>query len=351
MSDNNAITTTNNNKATPADSVTVNRSITILRKEGGSAYYRRNAKFIPEGKIKIGSSINSIVRLKSNMAELNAYMPSILGCSVNDPKYSERLDLWFNNISKLVPETGLNLEVGFIYNDKVAMNSIIEVEKRILATFTKAKKVNSKDRDLAFKVRDASIIELERTKYKYGFPINVSDYMLWRYCLEYGDIANDIALINKTGGIRFYIYDPAQEAYKEKIEFDIRKEASIIYVKLLDLPSKVEQILWVYLSANTDVAGMSEIDKFKSIETLSKVNPSTFIRLYKDVSIGIKADIERMIHYNILKRLDNTNVIVDEYNDVIGNDMSQAIVFFKNVERNKARITALTSKLKNYTND
>ena len=313
--------------------------------------YRRNAKFIPEGKVKIGSSINSVTKLKSNIDELNVYMPSILGANLNDPKYSERLELWFNNISKVVPEIGLVLEIGFMYKTNEAKETIEEVERSIFKTFNDSKKVNSKDRDLAFKVRDAAVVDLERTKYKYGFPVNVSDYILWRYCLEYGDVANDIALVNKTGGIRFYIYDAAQEAYKEKIEFDIRNEATILYVKLLDNPSKVEQMLWINIGSNTDIASMSAMDKSKSIETLSKANPSTFISLYKDVNLAIKANIERMIHYGILKRLDNTGVIVDDNNEIIGNDMGQAMVYFKNTERNKASITTLTSKLKNYSHD
>lgn len=349
MSNNNAMQVSNN-KADSTGVVTIHRSVTILRKEGGSAYFKRNAKFIPEGKNKIGSSINSINRLKSSIAEMKAYMPGILGLNDNDPKFGELSNIWFENIGKTVPEDGLTLEVGFVYKSKAMYDTINKSEDEIYTAFNAAKKSTSKDRDLAFKVRDTAIVALERTKYNYGYPINIGDYILWRYCLEYSDVANDIALINKTGGIRFYIYDATQEAYKEKIEFDIRNRATTIYVKLLDSPEKVKQMLWAQQDSNVAVDSMKAIDRAKAIEVLSKVNPSEFIRLYEDKSIGVKADIERMIHYGILRRLDNTNVIVDDNNDLVGNDMNQAIAFFKNEERNKSSIMTLRSKLKSYTN-
>ena len=347
--DENNITSTEN-KATEPVNLTVPRQVTILRREGNSAYFRRNAKFIPEGKIKIGSSIKSVDRLRANRAELDKYMPLLLGVGSNDPKYGEMLNAWFYNISTPVPETGLRLNIGFIYNDENGLKTVQEIEKKIYTKFNESKKGNPTDRDLAIEVRDKEIIELESSKYKYGSPINPAEYMLWRYCLVYGDVANDVALINKSGGIRFYIYDAVQERYKEEIEFNIRKQASIIYVKLLNESSKVNEILWNYMGQSTDVSSLSEIDKFKALETLSKANPTNLISLYKDTNLGIKAQIEQMIHYGILRRLDGTNVIVDENNDIIGNDMSQVIVFFKNTERNKPQITTFTSKLKNYTN-
>lgn len=347
------VITSTENKATeivePA-SLTIPRRVTILRREGNSAYFRRNAKFIPEGKIKIGSGIKSVDRLRTNKAELDKYMPAILGLGTNDPKYGEMLNAWFYNISTPVPETGLPLEVGFTYDTVEGMKAVLEKEKAIYEKFNNAKKSNPTDRDLAIEVRDKEIIELESSKYKYGFPINVANYILWRYCLVYGDVANDIALINKSGGIRFYIYDAVQERYKEEIEFNIRKQASIIYVKLLNEPMKVNEILWNYMGQSTDVSALSEIDKFKALETLSKANPNNLISLYKDINLGLKARIEQMIHYGILRRLDGTSVIVDENNDVIGNDMSGVIAFFKNTERNKPQITTFTSKLQNYTN-
>jgi hypothetical protein len=356
MSENNANTTVESkaNIISPVDKempITVTKKVTLFRKEEASAYYKRNAKFMPEGKVKIGSAINSVNRMKSNLEEINFYMPLLLGLNRNDPKYSEQVDLWFNNISKIVPESGLTLEVGFIYNNAAHKSTIDSLEEQIYKKFNGAKKSNVRDRDEAIKVRDAAIIDLEKTKYLYGRPINVADYLLWRYCLVYTDVANDIALINKSGGIRFYIYDSEREKQKEKIQFEVRKKATTIYVKLLDMPDRVETMLWVDKGQSADITKIDEIDKYRMIENMSKANPAEFINLYEDINLETKAIIERMIHYGIIKRLQGSSVIVDEHNDLIGNTMDEAIIFFKNTERNKATITRLQSKLKDYRHE
>lgn len=347
IGDNKAVSMNTLNDNTP---VTVSRSVTIFRKEESSAYFKRNAKFMPEGKNKIGSGINSINRMKSNMAEIDAYMPVLLGMDKSDPKYREQVDLWFNNISKSVPETGLNLEIGFVYNNQSAKKSIEDVEEDIFKKFNSAKKVTSKERDEAIDLRDREIIELEKTKYRYGFPININDYILWRYCLVYSDVANDIALINKAGGIRFYIYDSVREKHKEKIQFEIRKKATAIFVKLFEMPDKVTNMLWVDKGNTVDISKLEDYDKVRMIENMSKANPSNFINLYSDVNLDIKATIERMIHFGVLKRLPNSSIIVDDFNDIVGNTMDEAITFFKNEERNKASITRFKAKLRDYNN-
>jgi hypothetical protein len=352
MSENNAKTKADNkanvSNITPSGPVTVPKTVTVFRKEGGSAYYSRNAKFIPEGKVKIGSAINSVNRMKASVEELDVYMPHLLGVHRNDPKYNEQVDLWFNNISQIVPETGLNLEIGFTYKDEESKRAIESVEEEIYNRFNSASKKNPKERDAAIDLRDTELINLEKTKYKYGSPINLGNYLLWRYCLVYTDVANDIALVNKSGGIRFYIYDSLRERHKEKLQFEVRKQAMVLFVKLLEMPDKVENMLWVEKGANVDITKIDDMDRSRMLENMSKANPASFIKLYSDVNLDIKATIERMIHFGILKRLPGTSVIVDEHNDIIGNTMDDSIAFFKNEERNKAAITRFKAKLRDY---
>ena len=336
---------------TPSGPITVNKTVTIMRKDNSSAFYSRNAANMPDGRNKIGSAINSVLRMKANMDELNVYMPSMLAMNPNDPKYSEQVDLWFNNISKLVPEGGLPLNISFTYKDSASKKSVESIEEDIYMKFNRAKKNTAKELDTAIDIRERSIIELESTKYKYGSPVNVADYLLWRYCLVYSDVANDVAWVNKAGGIRFYIYDSVREKYKETLQFEVRNKATALYIKLLDTPDKATNILWADRGFDVDITALDKMDKYRMIENMSKADPANFISIYEDVNLETKAIVERMIHHGILRRLENTSVIVDENNDTIGNTMDEAIAFFKNTDRNKAAITRFKSKLKNYTNE
>ena len=351
MIENKATIVDSNNKATNSP-VTVKKTVTIMRKENSSAYFRRNAKFMPEGKVKIGSSINGVNRLKNNIQELTVYMSSILGLAPTDPEFGKKVDMYLNNISAIVPEGGLGLDISFVYNSEKDHQSVSELEEAIYAKFNKANKSTSKERDLAFKVRDEEIISLESTKYKLGSPVNAADYLLWRYCLVYADVANDIALTNNAGGIRFYIYDSEKEKYKEKIMLDIRNKAMAEYLGLINNPSKMTNVLWVHL-ANTGVSAdsLDDLARAGRVEAFSKADPNEFLKLCSDSNLLLRANIERMIQYNILKRLPGSSIIVDDNNDTIGQDMESALQFFKNTEQNKAKISVLQSKLKQYSND
>lgn len=348
-SENKATTIGNSKATTPVGPVTVHKNVTIFRKEGSSAYFRRNAKHIPEGKYTIGAGINSVLRFRTNIDEMSHYMPHIVGVGVLDPAYAKKFADWCENIAVKVPETGLNLDTGFIYKSTADRDTIVALEKEIYDTFNKTKKDTSETRDLAFEVRDKAIVNLETIKYKHGFPTSIADYIVWRYSIVYRDVANDIALINKHGGIRFYIYDAEQEKYKEELQFNTRKAANILHVKLYDEPEKATNILWNYMGENTNVSTMSERDIHGAIETLAKASPNELVKLYHDKNLVTKATIERLIHYGILKRLAGTNIIVDENNDTIGNDMSSTIAFFKNDERNKEAITRFKGRLRSYT--
>ena len=63
---------------------------------------------------------------------------------------------------------------------------------------------------------------------------------------------------------------------------------------------------------------------------------------YMDLKQRLKA------YYFYQSRINN--IIVDENNDVIGNNTTEVLTFFKNAEANKAAITRFQSKLNNYTN-
>lgn len=331
--------------------ISVPKKVTILTKDSESAYFRKNAKYMPESKNRIGSSITGVSRMRSNPAELAKYMPMLIGIDSNNPKYNELVEAWFNNISVIISDGGKNLEIGFNYDKESDYIRIKALEDDIYKEFESAKKVNSKDRNAAFELRTNKLIELEKTKYRYGLPINLADYMLWRWCLVYGDVAVDVSLINVAGHIRFYIHDADREKYKSEVQFATRNKAMALYVKLLEEPDKASNILWVYRQGALDVSTLDKTDKYMMLSNLANSEPNKLIAIYDDKDLDIKATIERMINSGILKRLENSNVIVDENNDIIGNSTDEAIVFFKNSEGNKAAITRLKAKLRDLGND
>lgn len=326
------------------------RVVNIKIKESTSAYLSKNLKWMPDTKRRIGASIRAVDRMKLTMPEWLKYMPSIIGESANSPEFAKSFDKYLNNVSKIVPEGGLKLEVGYTFNSKSDYDLYVKSNEVIQDTFNRADKSDPDKRKLAFKLRDESIIALEAKQYKVATPLNVANYFLWRYAMVYGDCANDIALINTSGAIRLYIDDPAVEAHKRNVLFKAKKAATIAYVKCLEDVTLIKRILWTYLEGVVNINQMDENDMVSRLETFKDADPNKFLKFVNDKDIAIKATIEMMIHFNVLRRLENSSVIVDEHNDVVGSTTADAIAFFKNAEPNKARITAFRAKLKAYTN-
>jgi len=354
MSDNKADILNINKADTSRDvieeQIKVSRPVYLMRKDTSSGYFARNVKFMPEVKSRVGASINAVVKIKENMEEWYKYMPSILNARSNSDDFNKLFDLYLNNISHIVSEGGDKLEAGFIFSNKKVAEAHSKASAAIYDEFNKADKSRPELRDQAFKTRDEKIVALEQRQYKVGTPINVSEYLLWRYCIHYGDVANDIALINKSGAIRFYLQDPKLEEYKRKVMFDYRKEATLKYVELLKDTSKINNLLWIYLDGATDVTALNEMEKVDRVEAFKNDNPERFIKTIEDKDLEIKATIQMMIYFGVLRRLSGSDVIVDENNDIIGNNTRDAIIFFKNTEKNKANITRFNAKLKNYLN-
>ncbi|MFA5395134.1 MAG: hypothetical protein WC346_03865 [Methanogenium sp.] len=323
------------------------RYVSIMRRETNSQYFNRNAKFIPEGKIVIGPSITGVNKMISNIDELKVYMPQIIGISASSNDFDNKLLAYFNNLSVNVPESGLSLNISFKYKNKNDYKLIKSNYDKIIRDFEIADKSFPDSRNKAFNDRTFSIIELEKVKYKYGTPININDYILWRYCLVYRDVAVDAALINNSAHIRFYIYDKEAEKYKSKVLLDIETKATKIYLELVENEDKLDQILWAGASDGTlNIGILSREEKANIIKGMVNTNPYGLISLYNDERTNIRSFIEQLIQANILKRLINSTVVMDGDNDIIGNNMDEVIAFFKNTELNKAKISKFTNQLK-----
>jgi hypothetical protein len=90
---------------------------------------------------------------------------------------------------------------------------------------------------------------------------------------------------------------------------------------------------------------MDKIDKQRLLMNRINSNPGEFLEVLKDKDLNTKALIEDYIQAGILRRLQNSSVIVENgTNDIIGNTLNDAIAFFKNAEQNKLKLAQLREK-------
>ena len=190
------------------------RYVTISPVHNYSNYRRVNMKAMGHKRETIGSSIRSTQILSSNAEEVNAYFPALIGISPSNPEFITRVKTWLSNIQFTVNEEEVRLDTTFIYDKKSDYLVIKAKEDKINSDYEKVDRANTARLKEALKRKIDALNALESSKHKFGHPRNLNEYLMYRHCLLYNDVAKDTAFINSDPTIRFYIKDAAKEAEK-----------------------------------------------------------------------------------------------------------------------------------------
>lgn len=326
------------------------RSVTISLVRNYNLFREANRTSLPNKVDYIGSSISSSQILSSSKGEIEAYFPQIIGMSTNNPDFVTRVKQYLNNIQIRVDALGKTFNTSFRYNHKSDYYRIIKEEEKIESNYTKADKRGLKNLKAAVKARIDALNNLESTKYLYGFPEQVEDYIMYRHCLLYNDIAKDVALINSNPSIRFYFKDDKKEADRLRRRRNQINKAKSNYVAALADDSLFDALYIQYaLKGNLPVAAAinrSRLDKEIDLDNFSNNNPEVFNDWFNDKNIKLKSEIELMIVRGILIRSQYNQNITSIEGTFVGANIGEAIAWFNDVN-NASEVTALKNRLNN----
>ena len=321
---------------------------------GGTGFSKYNEMYnttnLCYSKDFIGSSVTSSRTLSSNKGEVEAYFPDLIGLSPNNENFITRVKQYLNNIQISVNELGKKFDISFRYDRYIDFRAIQDKEKLIEEKYRQADKSNLGELKKALAAKIAAINDLESSKYQFGRPVNIEDYLMYRHCLLYKDIAKDTALINSDPSIRFYFKDDQKEAdLQRKLRLENNK-AKANFVSMIADDELFDAIYAQYcvnvgkpviLSSLEDrMIKENELDKFSSDE------PIKFNKMFNDADIKIKAIIEILIERGEFVRSQyNQNIITPE-GEFIGANVKEAVAWFKN-PANADVVNAYKNKLKN----
>lgn len=326
------------------------RSITIMLVKNYSLYRRANDKVLPKKIDYIGSCVHSSQILAANKQEIEAYFPNIVGCSSNSPEFLMRVKEYLNNIRVKVDELGRTFDTTFIYYHKKDYNRIKAAEIKIEEEYQKADRSTVRKLKDALKIKINSINALEGTKYKYGYPFNMSDYLLYRHCLLYNDIAKDTALINSDISIRFYFKDDVKEAKKRQDFRQSVNRAKINYVNCLadDVLFDAIYIQYCILNNLPVISSLAEdkLEREIKLDRFSTEQPDKFNKIFANKDNKLIANIELLIARGELNRLPYNQNITTADGEFIGANMKEAVAWFKNPD-NTSIVNAYLNKLNN----
>jgi hypothetical protein len=317
----------------------------------------------------------------ANAEEQKALMQDIIAISANSSEWNSTLKNYWNSFNFDIPESGKELEVGFVYDinsldkqkyieqinngikdDKKKLKTdedlLNYIEKRVEAintTFTNNIKAaqNIKDPgarqkaiDNAYRVKYDSLVKVEGERYKVGSPIIPFDYILYRYCLVYGDIANELALINKSPKIRFYLQSQTDIKRMKKAEQSVNRTRNKLLLEVTENVEKMHNLL--YAMGKGGQIPNDDVELYDMIEKLSHQDTDNFIRIASDKDLNIIGAIEKYIASGIFTRYEGSTTIYDstDLEKPLGNTTEEVVAFFKN-QANKATVKEFETRYKN----
>lgn len=326
------------------------RTVTISLVKNYSLYRKANDKVLPKRKDYIGSSVASSRTLSSNKDEVEAYFPNIVGVMPNNESFLTRVKQYLNNIRIPVDELGRTFDISFYYNHKRDYDRIKAEEDRIETKYQATNRQDITALKAALKEKIAEINILESTKFKFGRPLNVEDYLMYRHCLLYKDVAKDIALINADSSIRFYFKDDQKEAERLKKYRNEVNKAKVNYVACLADDTLFDAVYTQYcVLMNLPVLSSLAEDRFEreiKLDKFSTSEPIKFNKIYGNKDIKLMATIEQLIARGELMRSQYNQNIVSPEGEFIGANITEAVAYFKNPE-NTSVVNAYYNKLKN----
>lgn len=326
-----------------------NRTVTISLVHNYSNYRKVNMKVLGQRKETIGSSISSCRILASNKGEVEAYFPALIGLSPSNPEFITRVKAWLSNIQFVVNEEDVSLNTSFIWNKKSDYVAFKKKEDAIDEEYNKIDRANTAAIKDAVKRKVEALNALESEKYKYGRPQNLEEYLIYRHCLLFRDVAKDIALINSDPNLRFYIKDEAKEAEKKKKLTEEKMKAMRNFIELNASPSKFNAVfIAMVASRNENISeALLKDNNEKTTMLMNYVNesPDKFNKLVNDKNITTKAFIETLIVRGELVRAEFNQQISTADGNFIGSNMTEAVAYFNNPD-NKDIKAVYENKLK-----
>lgn len=326
------------------------RTVTIALVRNYSLYRKQNDKELPKRRDYIGSSLKSSRMLSSNKQEVEAYFPNIVGVSPNDPSFVQRVKQWINNIRVAVDELGTTLDISFNYNTKKDYLTFKKEEDKIEDEYLNADKSTLTNLKEALNIKITKLHDMESKKYAVGSPLDVNQYLIYRHCLLYNDIAKDIALVNSMPNIRFYFKDDKREAEKlKKYRTEVLK-AKANFVKCSENDNLFEAVYVQYCALNNrpimPSLAKDRIEKEMELDKFSSDEPIKFNAICTDKDVELKATIEKLISKGeLIRSLYNQN-ISSPTGEFIGSNIKEAVAYFKD-PNNTSIVNAYYNKLKN----
>lgn len=328
-------------------SLQVIKEYKIESKANRSAFRNKNAAYLVEKKRRLGVGIGANNQIIQKDEFLKQVLGNVINVSSASVDWNKAVVNYLNSIIIIIPDSGYKLTLSYKYKDekaqKLAESELEEINKNLeidLATASSPvdeRKVYQNYYNKLFNYYTDFLIKL---KTEIDDKIN---YFIYCYCLVHNRVANREEDANVSANIQYILTDINVRKEREKSMFKLSNEADKIYLNVIESEEALDNMLLMY---NEDIKIMRDIDsKAISLKHHLQVNPATFLKIYNDDDLEVKAFIEKCILFGHLRRLPASSIITDTDNQIVGQDVSEAVSYFRD-DKNSAFASKLANALK-----
>lgn len=276
--------------------------VTIYRRESAA---RLPQEIKDQAVLKLSSGITSSgIPLKGiSIEEEEKFLPSIVGVPPTHPEFANKVNTWYNNLSKPVTKEGLKLNV-----------STSEVT---------------------------------------GMPEVPIDYLVYRRALADKRVANSKQQLLSDQFYTFYINDEEEEKDKKLKSLKEKETAQKEYFKVKENEALVDWVLQVFAQREGEktnkYSNLAKEDKDLVLDKMVTTYPKAFVALATDKDLELKAEILSMVDYGVLTKSGNRFIHGTE---PLGDSLDEAVAYFKSAKNQteyvklKAKLEALGYKVK-----
>tara|TARA_R100000544_G_scaffold36543_1_gene25066 strand:- start:1846 stop:2658 length:813 start_codon:yes stop_codon:yes gene_type:complete len=183
-------------------------------------------------------------------------------------------------------------------------------------------------------------IELEIGKNEDDMPLNVMDYIKYRFAVKHPHVALTKEEMDSTFSKKFYIQDLTRDDKVKNNEIQLKKDADKEFIKSSSNMESMKRILRLMSNTNPDRMTIEQVEN--ALYELKNSNPKKFLRISTDKNLELKSEIEEMVTAGVLRKIGNQVIFIDE---VLGETTDDTIVYLKD-KKNSGTLTILRAKLK-----
>ena len=183
-------------------------------------------------------------------------------------------------------------------------------------------------------------VELEIGKNEDDMPLNIMDYIKYRFALKHPHVALTKEEMDSTFSKKFYIQDLTRDDKVKNNEIQLKKDADKEFIKASSNIDSMKRILRLMSNTNPDRMTVEQVEN--ALYELKNSNPKKFLRISTDKNLELKSEIEEMITSGVLRKIGNQVIFIDE---VLGETTDDTIVYLKD-KKNSGTLTILRAKLK-----